>query len=110
MNAWDSLDQLLVALGAVIGVIGGLWIKNKRNDNSIQKYIIDTVRRENQEANLEIKQVKQAYQEFQKLHEATVRKLNEQIGLKEEENQRLRTKIAQLEKENETYHAKYGTL
>ncbi|MCS8622960.1 hypothetical protein EFO90_16560 [Lactiplantibacillus plantarum] len=105
-----GLGQLLATAGTVIGVIGGLWIKSKRNDNSMQKYIIDTVRKENQEANLEIKQVKQEYQEFQKLHEATVRKLNEQIGLKEEENQQLRAKNRLLKAENDAYHAKYGGI
>ncbi|KZT80518.1 hypothetical protein Nizo1840_2512 [Lactiplantibacillus plantarum] len=105
-----GLGQLLATAGTVIGVIGGLWIKSKRNDNSMQKYIIDTVRKQNQEANLEIKQVKQEYQEFQKLHEATVRQLNEQIGLKEEENQRLRARIRLLKAENDAYHAKYGGI
>ncbi|MDG2544720.1 hypothetical protein [Lactiplantibacillus plantarum] len=104
------LGQFLTAVGTVVGVVGGLWIKSKRDDNSMQKYIIDTVRKENQEANLEIKQVKQEYQEFQKLHEVTVRKLNEQIGLKEEENQRLRARIRLLKAENDAYHAKYGGI
>ncbi|WP_436702742.1 hypothetical protein [Lactiplantibacillus plantarum] len=104
------LGQFLTAVGTVVGVVGGLWIKNKRDYNSMQKYIIDTVRKENQETNLEIKQVKQEYQEFQKLHEAAVRQLNEQIGLKEEENQRLRARIRLLKAENDAYHAKYGGI
>ncbi|WNC19911.1 hypothetical protein [Lactiplantibacillus plantarum] len=104
------LGQFLTAVGTVLGVVGGLWVKSKRNDNSMQKYIIDTVRKENQETNIEIKQVKQEYQEFQKLHEAAVRQLNEQIGLKEEENQRLRARIRLLKAENDAYHAKYGGI
>ncbi len=104
------LGQFLTAVGTVVGVVGGLWIKNKRDDNSMQKYIIDTVRQENQEQSAEIKQAKQDYQKLRQLHETTVRQLNEQIGLKEEENQRLRASNRLLKAENDAYHAKYGGI
>ncbi|CAJ1226696.1 hypothetical protein [Lactiplantibacillus xiangfangensis] len=105
-----ALGQIIGAVGTVIGVVGGLWIKSKHDDNSMQKYVIETVRKQNEEANAEIKQTKQEYQDFQSLHEETVRKLNEQIGLKEEENQRLRANNRMLKAENAAYHAKYGGI
>lgn len=59
-----SLGQFVTAVGTIVGVVGGLWLKNKRNDNSTQKYIIDTVRQENQTQHAEIKQAKHDYQDY----------------------------------------------
>ncbi|MCG0570845.1 hypothetical protein IMAU30162_00788 [Lactiplantibacillus plantarum] len=104
------LGQLLTAVGTVVGVVGGLWIKSKRDDNSMQKYVMRVMQQQNRETNADIKQAKHDYQELRKLHETTVRQLNEQIGLKEEENQRLRARIRLLKAENDAYHAKYGGI
>lgn len=90
----------------------------------MQRYVIETMRKQSEQANhdreqanhdrdraqKQIEQTTKEYREFQELHAKAVRKLNEQIGLKEEENQQLRATNSMLKAENDAYHAKYGGI
>ncbi|MEK2552492.1 hypothetical protein [Lactiplantibacillus plantarum] len=117
MIDWVGIGELVAAAATMITAIGAIWHTNKQDKSSMQRYVIDTMRKQSEQASHErdraqrqIEQTAKEYREFQDLHAETVRKLNEQIGLKEEENQQLRATNSMLKAENDAYHAKYGGI
>ncbi|MGA3417921.1 hypothetical protein [Lactiplantibacillus plantarum] len=74
------LGQFLTAVGTVVGVVGGLWIKNKRDDNSMQKYVMRVMQQQNRETNADIKQAKHDYQELRQLTRPLCEDLMNRLG------------------------------
>ncbi|MGP3640351.1 hypothetical protein [Lentilactobacillus hilgardii] len=126
MFSWIT-HNLTVFFGSVvtlIGVIAGLIHSNKADTNSatkertdLEKFILKTVKDDNEDLRKrydglasKFDEMDKDYDKFKDYHDQIVKKLQEQIDLKEEENRNLRQKNAALKKENAAYRARYGKL
>lgn len=126
MFSWIT-HNLTVFFGSVVtlaGVIAGLIHSSKADANSatkertdLEKFILKTVKDDNEglrkrydDLAAKFDEMDKDYDKFKDYHDQIVKKLQEQIDLKEEENRNLRQKNAALKKENAAYRARYGKL
>lgn len=126
MFSWitHNLTVFFGSLVTLIGVIAGLIHSSKADANTavkertdLEKFILKTVKDDNEEwrkryddLTAKYTEMDNDYNDFKDYHDQIVKKLQEQIDLKEEENRNLRQKNAVLRKENAAYHARYGDL
>ncbi|PAK60560.1 hypothetical protein B9K02_00330 [Lentilactobacillus kefiri] len=126
MFSWIT-HNLTVFFGSIVtlaGVIAGLIHSSKADANSavrertdLEKFILKTVKDDNEDLRKrydglasKFDEMDKDYDKFKDYHDQIVKKLQEQIDLKEEENRNLRQKNAALKKENAAYRARYGKL
>lgn len=114
MFSWitHNLTVFFGSLVTLIGVIAGLIHSSKADANTavkertdLEKFILKTVKDDNEEwrkryddLTAKYTEMDNDYNDFKDYHDQIVKKLQEQIDLKEEENRNLRQKNAVLRK------------